>query len=251
MERPVWRVAAASVAGSRHVRQGTPGQDAHAWVILPNGAFAAAVADGAGSAELGGTGAKVAASAAIRALENATADEGWKVVLTQALTQAREAVFAEAKALGRDARDLATTLIAVIASPDWVAAAQIGDGASVAETEGGIVKLTAPVLGEYINETTFLVTPNAVETAQFHFLDAKCTGVAALSDGLQMLALQLPSGEPHAPFFRPVLQFAADAEDPDKASAELGAWLSSPRVAAKTDDDLTLVLARVAPRIEK
>ena len=64
-------------------------------------------------------------------------------------------------------------------------------------------------------------------------------GVALLTDGLQSLALKLPAATPHAPFFRPLFQFASD---PLK-SGEIAGWMASPKVAARTDDDLTLLLA--------
>ncbi len=247
LKRPAWRVAAASVAGLRHLRNAAPCQDDHAWAHLPGGAFAAVVADGAGSAELGGTGSAVAARAAIDSIQEAgplpddSAD--LRSLLVRALTRARDAVVQEAARLERDPRDLATTLIVLVATRNLVAAAQIGDGGSVIETPGGVVALTVPVLGEYINETTFVVSPNAIETAQYKVLHQPCLALALFSDGLQMLALKLVTGEPFAPFFQPLFQFAAGAEEPGKAATDLAAWLASPRVSARTDDDVTLVLA--------
>ena len=48
--RPMWNVAAATVAGASHLRRGLPTQDAHQWKVLADGIFVAAIADGAGSA---------------------------------------------------------------------------------------------------------------------------------------------------------------------------------------------------------
>ena len=251
LKRPAWRVAAASVAGLRHVRNAAPCQDSHAWAQLPEGAFAAVVADGAGSAELGGTGSAVAARAALDSIQETGPlpddSAGLRSLLIRALTHARDAVVQEAARLERDPRDLATTLIVLVATPNLVAAAQIGDGGSVIETPGGVVALTAPVLGEYINETTFVVSPNAIETAQYNVLLQPCLSLALFSDGLQMLALKLVTGEPFAPFFQPLFQFAAGAADAGQAATDLAAWLASPRVSARTDDDVTLVLAHRLP----
>ena len=247
LNSPAWRVAAASVAGLRHVRNAAPCQDNHAWALLPEGAFAAVVADGAGSAELGGTGSAIASRAALDSIQGTSClprdAAGLRSLLTRALTHARDAVVLEAVRLERDPRDLATTLIVLIATRNVVAAAQIGDGASVIDTPNGVVAVTAPVLGEYINETTFVVSPNAIETAQYNVLYQPCLSLALFSDGLQMLALKLVTGDPFAPFFQPLFQFAAGADEPGKAATDLAAWLASPRVSARTDDDVTLVLA--------
>ena len=71
MKPPSWRVAAASVVGTSHVKSGQPCQDAHEWRVLPSGFLIAAVADGAGSAALAEIGATLAARAAVQALAEA------------------------------------------------------------------------------------------------------------------------------------------------------------------------------------
>jgi serine/threonine protein phosphatase PrpC len=60
-----WRVVAASVGGTSHLRNNQLCQDAHHWQILPDNVLVAAVADGAGSAVSGKLGAMVAVEAAI------------------------------------------------------------------------------------------------------------------------------------------------------------------------------------------
>ncbi|MDX1979884.1 MAG: PP2C family serine/threonine-protein phosphatase [Bryobacteraceae bacterium] len=245
-----WRVIGASVTGAGHQARGEPCQDAHAWDTLPDGALVAAVADGAGSCALGGQGAAIAVAAVVEAARCHSLsawpveEAGWKTLLSDILMRARDAVTKEAAARDRNPRDFSTTLIAVIATPDAIAAAQIGDGAAVASSEdrAAIEGLTLPILGEYLNETTFLTSPNAVETAQVRMLPQPAFGLALLSDGLQGVALKLPSGEPHAPFFLPLLRFAASS-NPREGHAELAAFLGSDKISRKTDDDVTLVLA--------
>src|SRR5690349_3357490 len=63
-----WRVVASSVAGISHARSGDECQDAHCWVRTGNGMIIAAVADGAGSAAMGGLGAEVAVRTAVERL---------------------------------------------------------------------------------------------------------------------------------------------------------------------------------------
>jgi hypothetical protein len=247
-----WQVVAASVTGTSHSKRSQPCQDAHCWRLLPNGVLAAAVADGAGSAALAEVGAQIAVQAAVETIcrqqEMLPQNDGeWQVLLTSALQAARAAVEAEAAAREVASRDLACTLIAVVAAPELIAAAQIGDGAAVAgDSAGNAIALTVPPCGEYINETVFLISPNALETAQFQVHREKLSHLALFSDGLQMLALKIPEGTPHGPFFAPLFQFASSITDEEDAKQQLESFLRSPRVSERTDDDLTLLLASLS-----
>ena len=211
----------------------------------------AAVADGAGSAALGDIGAAVAAQAGAEKLYSQMTqplgpqdDKAWYSLLTESLKAAKDAVEAEAMEKQVQARDLATTLILVVATPGVIAIAQVGDGAAVVgDAEGNTMALTAPQSGEYINETTFLISPDALDSAQVTVWRGSASHVAAFSDGLQMLALKMPEGTPHTPFFSPLFRFMADVTDESGAKEQLVAFLSSPRVSQRTDDDLTVVLA--------
>ncbi len=244
-----WQVVAASVMGTSHEKRSQPCQDAHCWRLLPNGVLVAAVADGAGSATLAEVGAKIAVEAVVETIcgqqEMLPEDDAqWQVFLTGTLQFARAAVEAEAATRGVQPRDLACTLIAVVATPELVAVAQIGDGAAVAgDNQGCAIALTIPPCGEYINETIFLISPNAIETAQFHVRREKMAHLAVFSDGLQMLALKIPEGTPHGPFFAPLFRFSAQVQDESDAQQQLESFLRSPRVCDRTDDDLTLLLA--------
>jgi serine/threonine protein phosphatase PrpC len=246
-----WCVIATCMRGTHHAATDMPCQDAVHWQENAHGFLFAAVADGAGSALLAEIGAQTAARQAVgtllaadRPLPGANAPEEWKQLLMAVLHQALEAVEAEAALRQSLPRDLASTLIVLAASSEMVAAAQIGDGAVVVEdAEGKLRALTVPQNGEFANETTFLVSPDALAQAQFAFLSGASLRLAVFSDGLQRLALDTTSGTPHPPFFRPLFRFAAEATDTKTAEAELTAFFASPRIAGRTDDDLTLLLA--------
>lgn len=245
-----WRVVSASVSGTSHNSSGQPCQDAYHWEILPECVLVAAVADGAGSAALGEVGATVAAQTAVETvcthikLRSLKYDEDWRSLVADALQTAQMAVEAEAAARQVKVRDLATTLILVVVTPELVAAVQVGDGAAVVgDRQGNIIALTAPQSGEYINETTFLISPDVVEVAQVTVWHGTTAHIALFSDGLQMLALKLPEGTPHAAFFSPLFRFVEETTDENQAQEQLVAFLRSPRVTARTDDDLTLLLA--------
>jgi serine/threonine protein phosphatase PrpC len=248
-EQVRWQATAASVMGTSHEKTGQPCQDAYRWEILPGALLVAAVADGAGSASLGDMGAEVAARTAVDSIlrrepilpEN---DDEWRSLLAEALKAAQEAVYEEAIAHEVTERDLATTLILIVAAPELIAAAQVGDGAVVAaDVDGNISGITAPQTGEYINQTTFLVSPGALDMAQVTIRHLPVARVAVLSDGLQMLALKMPQGVPHAPFFSPLFRFAAEVDNEAVAAEQLEMFLRSQRVRERTDDDLTLLLA--------
>ena len=246
-----WQVVAASVTGTSHEKRSQPCQDAHCWRILSNGVLVVAVADGAGSAALAEVGAKIAVEAVVETIcqqdLQPESDEEWQVFFTDSLQVARAAVEAEAATREVAARDLACTLITVVATPELIAVAQIGDGAAVAgDSAGNAIALTIPPCGEYINETIFLISPNAIETAQFQVLRQKLPHLAVFSDGLQMLALKIPEGTPHQPFFAPLFRFSAEAKEESDAKEQLESFLRSPRVSERTDDDLTLLLASFA-----
>jgi hypothetical protein len=103
--------------------------------------------------------------------------------------------------------------------------------------------LATPQSGEYVNETTFLTSPEALQTAQVGVWRGMPRYIAAFSDGLQMLALKMPAGLPHAPFFTPLFRFVASMTDATDAQDQLATLLRSPRVREHTDDDVTLLLA--------
>ena len=168
----------------------------------------------------------------------------WKERLTDTLSAAKMAIEVEAAVQEVEIRELATTLILTLATSDFVAVAQVGDGAAVVEDkQGKIEAITQPEQGEYLNETKFLIGFDAVETAQINVWQGEPAHLAVFSDGLQMLALKMPEGTPHKPFFSPLFQFISTVTDQTDAQEQLESFLRSPRVTQRTDDDLTLILA--------
>ncbi|MFM6189103.1 MAG: PP2C family serine/threonine-protein phosphatase [Planktothrix sp.] len=246
-----WQVISASVTGKSHEKQNIPCQDAQGYKRLSDHQLIFAVADGAGSSKLSDLGANLAVKMALITLEEkitmGVQDAEilpWQDYLKAALTAAKTAIEAEAVTQETEIRELATTLILGIATPELVAVAQVGDGAIVVEDKtGNILELTIPTSGEYLNETVFLIAPNAIETAQINLWKGQPKYLAAFSDGLQMLALKMPEGKPHHPFFSPLFKFVESITDETDAKKQLMGFLRSPRVTERTDDDLTLILA--------
>lgn len=248
-----WKVIAASVRGASHEKSDKPCQDSHYWLLLSSEGFVAAVADGAGSADLSQIGSAIASRIAVETFCNqidevndidlATDDE-LRAALGDSIKEARKAVEEEAKARVMSARDLATTLILFVATRSFAACIQVGDGATVVnDRTGQTFSLTTPRRGEYINETTFLTSPEAIETAQIAIWRGEVAQLAAFTDGLQMLALQTPDWTPYSPFFLPLFHFMADMRDEGEATDQLEKFLNSPRIRDHADDDLTLLVA--------
>ena len=240
-----WRVVGASVEGSGHRRNRTGCQDAHAWTLVAPDTLVAAVADGAGSARLAADGARLAASFSVeyvawRLCEHEDVDR--LELLGDAMDATR--VQLERKAAGDkyDLGDLATTLALVVASPEGIWAAQVGDGSVVVDhADGSLSALAEGEREEYLNETTFLTSQKWRSACTLEESLTPVGAVALLTDGLGLLALDLSDGgRPHTPFFKPLLGFAR-SENP--CPSELERFLESERVATRTDDDVTLVLA--------
>jgi hypothetical protein len=246
-----WQLAAAQQRGTSHETTGEVCQDAYSLAMLSPDVLVIAIADGAGSAKYAEAGASLAASAGVGQLCARLAEAGaapdetsLKDILYEGLVAARNAVEAEAAARAVSAHELATTLILVIARPELIAVAQVGDGATViANQTGKIIGLTLPPAGEYINETTFITSAEALRTAQTTVWHGRAARLAAFSDGLQLLCLKWPECLPHEAFFSPLFHFIGTTADESQAVHELVRFLSSERIKDLTDDDLTLVLA--------
>jgi hypothetical protein len=257
-QEPVWWAVGASAVGAGHLRSGTPCQDAFGVRSLRGGGLIIASADGAGSAARSAEGADCAVHALLDAMESAmdgtaSLDADWESTFHGAFGAARAAVERLAASGDDPLRAFATTLTCALAVGDRVAVAQIGDGLVVVEDESGqfaSVPADRPIRGEYVNETVFLTGRNGLDNIILaeHAGDARAVVVS--TDGLVRLAMELPAYRPFPGFLRPLLGFAASADDADAAARRLTAFLSSDRVRDRTDDDTSLVLAvrRVPPK---
>lgn len=271
-----WTVIGQSVMGTSHERRSQPCQDAWAWKEIngdPLGDQAGnhlcvAVADGAGSATHSDLGAKVAVATAVEQIAQRIAEisskskskseshknlelEGWRSPLLDVLENVQTALNLTAQQQDITPRDLACTLLIMLWTPLGIATLQVGDGAIVGRDQTGqMVALTQPHQGEYANQTIFVVEDAAADNAQFvtwPFSSEPLSHVALFSDGLQRLALELPSGKPFSPFFDPLFGFLDQVKQTSMqgdAGETLEKFLRSPRVTARTDDDLTLVLIK-------
>lgn len=247
---------AASEIGSSHITNGTPCQDS-CWAqvdTLANGQplLSMFVSDGAGSAARGGDGAELAIQASADFLGKKLQQGEFGLgdsLATDMVVAVRERIFATAEADGLKARDFACTFLGVLSSPLGTLVLQIGDGGVVVDVGGGLEVAVVPMSGEYANMTHFVTDEDAISVLETKAYDAPALRVAAFSDGIQRLALNMATNTAHEPFFTPFFNGMAKAthEQEDMLQALLVKFLGSASVNERTDDDKTLALAiRVA-----
>ena len=98
-----------------------------------------------------------------------------------------------------------------------------------------------PQVGEYANTTWFVTSADFEQMLQVR--GEAVDEVALFTDGLQMMALHFATRSVHRPFFEPLFAALRGAAQPEDLVVPLRAFLDSPAVNERTDDDKTLVLA--------
>lgn len=255
-----WRLALASAIGTSHASTGSPCQDSAAHAVVPTNAGAvlvAVVSDGAGSAAHSEIGSWITTKTLIECVEvylgrganlaDVTRDValGWveEIVL---------AIEAQAAAYDHRVRDYACTLLAAIAGEESAVFIQVGDGAMVVShgEADGWSYVFWPQHGEFANTTNFVTAPNVAEVLELEVANRRIDEVAVFSDGIEKLVLHDASRTVHEAFFNrmfPAVRNLSEEGDDAKLSADLKAYLSSPVVCERTDDDKSLIMATRVP----
>jgi hypothetical protein len=231
-----WTVTAAKQAGTSHLRHGEGCADAFA-VASGDGVLVLAVADGAGSARCGADGAAHAAS---RAAELAL----WETQDLRSVFQGTLDSLLE-RIGDRPPADFHTTLLLAVLTKDVLAVGNIGDGWVVVREGGALRAVAAPERSEYVNETFFLTSRDALDEAVYEVVPASgLDAVALLTDGSAWFSIDLDNRTPSEALFGKLFAFASDASRPAaERDEDLARFLSSEMVIRKTDDDKTMVLA--------
>jgi hypothetical protein len=164
-------------------------------------------------------------------------------LFTNTVQKVRAALEEQATRDGYSVDDLACTLLVFIATPDWIAAMQIGDGFIVLRCQEEDAQLLFPPdKGEYINETTFVTSTNALEAMRVCFKTGNPEFICASTDGLERLAIRMSDWTPFIPFFQPLEEYLRETSNPEQEDEYLMSFLESDRLNARTDDDKTLLL---------
>ncbi|MEH2413052.1 PP2C family serine/threonine-protein phosphatase [Nostoc sp.] len=254
-----WKVAGDCAIGTSHQNQEIPCQDYGRYLIFNDVIIVGAVADGAGSAKYSDIGAKLAVETVLKCFSDIhespqneeESEEGFSQPLSQ---EEAEKLFTkivkiaigklhnQADEGGYSVNDLACTLLVFVATPDWVAAMQIGDGFIVMRSHDSEYKLLfQPDKGEFVNETTFITSTNAVKDIPVKVISEKQEFICVSTDGLEKVAIRLSDWEPFSPFFKPLEEYLHESVDP-KEDKYLTEFLNSERLNSRTDDDKTLLL---------
>jgi hypothetical protein len=245
-----WTWARAKCRGVSHIKTDVRCQDAVTCLAPIPGSLVAVVCDGAGSAAFGGEGASltcriIARKAAdhLRANGELPDDQmlwSWTDEVREKLSSA-----SANRAVGR--KTFAATLVAAIVTPTSYVALHIGDGAIVGRNAvtGKWQTVSWPQHGDYAS-TTYFMTDEPEIRMRITRQDRDFDALAIFSDGIERLALSFSKNEPHGPFFdnmfRAVGASKAKGCDLD-LSRKLAAFLDSPQINARTDDDKSLILA--------
>jgi hypothetical protein len=248
---PSWTWAAASCAGTSHLKNNTRRQDSFRCLAAGSDAevMIAVVSDGAGSASHGGEGAALvsriittkAAAHFLTTSELPSDDIIWTWV-----DEVRDAIARSAARLRLTRRAFAATLVCAFSDGKNTVVAHIGDGAAVVHAkDGDWSALSWPAHGLYVSMTYF-ITDDPLPKLRITRSDVEIDAIALFSDGIERLVLKFESHSAHKPFFdsfiAPVRNGVVEGLN-QKLSVMLRDYLASPGVNARTDDDKTLILA--------
>jgi hypothetical protein len=276
-----WKAIARSAIGTSHQKQQMPCQDYGDYQII-NNIIIGAVADGSGSAKYADIGAKLTVTTVLETLakqdlftitesfgyENSIREtrnkpnsnvkplnvmkiEQPRFLFEQEVNQLFSTIVKKVVATlkekatndGYSVEDLACTLLIFVATPCGVTAMQIGDGfITVRYQQEEPQLLFPPDKGEYINETTFVTSANALETMRVVVQTGHLEFICASTDGLERLAIRMSDQTPFAPFFQPLEEYLRETSDSEQEEEYLMSFLKSDRLNARTDDDKTLLL---------
>jgi hypothetical protein len=245
-----WKTALAIARGPKHEKDGTPCQDVGVFEILPGNVLVGAVCDGAGSAAMAETGARLTAARVLACLRRMD----WKpspisecearslflIACEEALAELR----ATADATGNRLRDYNTTLLAFVLTPGWLAAMQIGDGFLVAREDDkeNYRLLFLPQHGDYANEAAFVTDPDMSEEMEVCVVPGNISFLSASTDGLEWVALRTQTWTPNFLFFNRFEAFLRETGDSEAAKAGIHAFFEDAKLKAFHRDDKTLFL---------
>lgn len=247
-----WEIVGCSAIGTKHIKGGTPCQDAVCYERISDQIIIGAVSDGMGSARRSDVGSKLAVKTALSQIKNMMCwehkpknDEGARNIFCSVLGKVQAALKNEAEHGGYSVEDLNCTLLAFVATPEWLAAMQVGDGLIVVRPKGQDYQLLfMPDKGEFANETTPVTSSHALEEMEVCVKSGSYEFICAATDGIENISLVKPENwRPFEGFFKPLEeQIMLSTKSIDHKKKEIEYFLNSEQINQQTDDDKTLLL---------
>lgn len=247
-----WEIVGCSAIGTKHITGGTPCQDAVCYERISDQIIIGAVSDGMGSARRSDVGSKLAVQTALSQIKSTQCwlnqpknDEGAREIFRSVLGQVQAALKKEAENGGYSVKDLNCTLLAFVATPEWLAAMQVGDGLIVVRPKGRDYQLLfMPDKGEFCNETTSVTSSHALEEMEVCVKSGSYEFICAATDGIENISLVKPENwRPFEGFFKPLEeQIMLSTNSIAHKKKEIEDFLNSEQINQKTDDDKTLLL---------
>jgi hypothetical protein len=162
------------------------------------------------------------------------------------LDSIRDKIFIISDRMSASPKDLAATLVGVVASKEQVVICHVGDGACVIRNADDQEWHVAswPSHGEYAS-TTYFVTDDPHPNLRVSYTYGTFSDIAIFSDGLERLSLDFARQVAFKPFFDSMLK-PLSGLPPGRnrnLSSGLRRFLDSPVVTGRTDDDKSLIIA--------
>jgi hypothetical protein len=248
-----YKASCAQIVGKSHLGSETPCQD-YASARIQHDFACIALADGAGSRLHSAHGARAVVKAVTRALATrfeemwAQSEASPHEVSNELIVCCRNALERQAKDLGCQISDLASTLALVAHSKGRFLAAHVGDGCIIYQRDDGeIAILSHPDNGEYANTTFFMTDPDVrTRFRLYRGESAQGSGFVIMSDGTAESLYRKADKSPATTAIRKLLSWCSTSA-PDAMRAALEKNLQH-SFAAKSTDDCSLGVLALAPR---
>lgn len=252
-----WQAIGCSEKGTSHIRYNTPCQDSWEHKILSNDEVViGAVSDGMGSAPRSDLGSRMAVNEAIKYLcqhnwlKGTFLDENQaRVHFDSLLKDVVTEINNLAQKNGYPIKHLACTLLVFVATPNWLAAMQVGDGFIVIRTKNtkentkDYQLVFPPQKGEYCNETVPITSSLARQTMQCQVIKEPVEFICAATDGIENISLIKREGwKPYQNFFEPLERKMRSEQTLQEKNKFISDFLNTAQVNQKTDDDKTVLI---------
>lgn len=250
-----WKVIHSSAIGNSHLRKKKPCQDYVSYgKSVDEHLLIGVVADGASSAKHSDKGAEIAVQCTIQYLQNRLKVSQFQnsikdldtanIFFIELLKIVQKKLENQANNNSYSVKDFACTLLVFIASPDWLAAMQVGDGLIVIRQNNRDTYqlLFKPDKGEFTNYTTFVTSSNAQTQMQVLFDKINLDFICVTTDWCENIAvIQGQNWKPFTDFFKP-LEDLVLANKSKIGKNKIDDFLNSELINKETEDDKTLLL---------